>query len=790
MRVLYDFARRVRPLATLLLLLLISIVPPRPAQAAVAGALRLIPSVLATTPTASPRGIHGAVKSSTGPIVGASVRLLEIDRSATTDARGEFSFPELPNGTYTVFARVIGYTTAQDTVRVADNVAEVAITLRVSAIAMPEVVVSSTPYARTSDDQYQSAESKSLVELHQSAGTSFAEKISDLPGVAVRWNASSAARPILRGLSDNRVLILENGLRTGDLSTYDPAHATPIEALDVSEIDVVRGPASVFYGPSTIGGLVNVITNTIPQATTRPIAGTLSLAGNSVSDEYGGSFNGVLSKGGHAFGVSGGGLHTEDIRIPNGTYNDGIQDFQLSHIPQSFNHTGEGSAGYSYQGAFGMVGVGGKYYKMNYGIPGTPPNDNWETLGDPAATSRITQEKKTGEARGEFNIQDSFLRQVRVNANYVDYNHSEFPTNQDSTGVSEFLATHFHKQQFNGMVELKHQRSARFQGTLGLWMNTEDMTIDGDQPLGPNSLTTGYAGYLFEEYLASERTRFQVGVRYDYNHIKTKPNPTSTDSVFQTLDEQRTSNAVTASLGMVNRLPNQMTFSVNLARSFRAPTVQELFANGLDAPSQSYTIGDPDLKPETGFGIDASLKGNYNKASFELSPYVNFISNYIYAFETGAQLLGFPVRQFAATDAQLTGFEASGTMLVARNLALKASADYVQAEDTKNNVPLPFTPPLHALVRASYQDNFYAAMAEVRFAAAQTRLGDGDTPTSAYNVTNVGVGVRFPQGGLVHNISVRCDNVFDQVYRDNLSVIKDFVPMPGRGVRFNYDLIF
>jgi iron complex outermembrane receptor protein len=426
-----------------------------------------------------------------------------------------------------------------------------------------------------------------------------------------------------------------------------------------------------------------------------------------------------------------------------------------------------------------MIGVGGKYYKMNYGIPGTPPNDNWETLEDPAATSRIEQKKKSTEARGQFNVHNSFVRQIEFNANYVDYNHSEFPTNQDSSGVSEFLATHFHQKQYNGMLQLKHQRSAKFQGT-----------IDGDEPLGPNSLTKGYAGYLFEEYLASEQTRFQVGVRYDYNHIETKPNPASTDSVFQTLDEQRTAHAVTASLGMIKRLPNQMAFSVNLARSFRAPTVQELFADGLDAPSGTYTIGSPDLKPETGVGIDASLKGNYAKASFELTPYVNLISDYIYGFLTGADLLGSPVRQFAATDAQLTGFEASGTMLVARDLALKASADYVRAEDTKNNVPLPFTPPLHALVRASYQNSVFAAMAEVRFAAKQTRLGDGDTPTDAYNVTNVGVGMRLPRAGVAHNISLHVDNVFNQVYRDNLSVIKDFVPQPGRGVRLNYDLIF
>ena len=209
-------------------------------------------------------------------------------------------------GTYRIFVHVIGYASATNTIQVDGPFAETTFALHESAIGIEEVVVSASPYARTADDQYQSAESKSMVELHDSPGSSFAEQISDLPGVTVRGNGSAPSRPILRGLSDNRVLILENGLLTGDISTYDPAHAVPIDALSISKIDVVRGPASILYGPSTIGGLVNVITNTIPTFSTNPFSGRVSLEGNSVSDEYAGYFDGVYSNGGHALGISGG----------------------------------------------------------------------------------------------------------------------------------------------------------------------------------------------------------------------------------------------------------------------------------------------------------------------------------------------------------------------------------------------------------------------------------------------------------------------------------------------------
>jgi iron complex outermembrane receptor protein len=260
--------------------------------------------------------------------------------------------------------------------------------------------------------------------------------------------------------------------------------------------------------------------------------------------------------------------------------------------------------------------------------------------------------------------------------------------------------------------------------------------------------------------------------------------------VFRTSNASRLANAVTASLGVIHQLTANVTGSFSLARSFRAPTVQELFANGLDAASGTYSVGTVTLDPETGIGVDASLKGSFAAATFELSPYLNTIDHYIYGFLRGDTIQNFPVRQFAATRARLAGFEASVTVQPAQRFAITAGGDYVNAEDTRRHVPLPFTPPLRGLVRGSYQDQTYLGLIEWRLAASQHRLGDGDTPTSGYAVMNVAVGVRLVQHGVVHNVSLHCDNVFNTVYRDHLSVIKDFLPQPGRGFRLNYELLY
>jgi iron complex outermembrane recepter protein len=739
---------------------------------------------------ASAQTIAGTVRSGRDPIVGATVRVLELDRSLRSGARGQFAFSNVPNGRYTVRVEVIGYQSAIQTVQVEATATTLEFNLRPSAFALDPVVVSASPLARTASDEYQSTASRSQVELLNSAGASFSEKISDLPGVAARLNGAAPSRPILRGLGDNEVLVLENGLRIGDIATFDPAHATPIAAAAISRIDIVRGPATVLYGPSTIGGLVNVLTDVVPAVADHPVSGTAIIDLSSGSDQYSGYVNQVFSGTSHAFRVSAGGVHTNDIHIPSGTYVDpgSGMPFALDRLPQSFDHSNELGVGYSYQSSRGSIGIGAKHYEMNYGIPGVPPNPNWSTV--PPTTSRIAQDRSTVELRGLLSSGGPFFADWKLNASYNDYGHSEFPTEQDSTGVSAPQANHFHKREFNAFLQARHTPLKAVAGAIGLWVSVEDMTIAGDQPLGPNSRTTGLAAYAYEEYHAAPGTRLQAGLRFDYNKIQTRPYPQSSDSVFRTINASRLANAVTASLGAIRRFTPNVTGSVSLARSFRAPTVQELFANGVDGASGTYSIGTATLGPETGLGLDASLKGSFATGTFEVSPYLNTIDHYIYAFLRGDTIQNFPVRQFAATRARLAGLEGSVTVEPLARVALTASGDYVNAQDTRRNVPLPFTPPLRGLVRGSYQDGRYLGVIEWRMAARQDRLGDGDTPTAGYAVMNVGTGMRLVQHGLVHNIGIHCDNVFNTVYRDHLSVIKDFVPQPGRAFRLTYELLY
>ena len=193
--------------------------------------------------------------------------------------------------------------------------------------------------------------------------------------------------------------------------------------------------------------------------------------------------------------------------------------------------------------------------------------------------------------------------------------------------------------------------------------------------------------------------------------------------------------------------------------------------------------------------LAAAIK-TYSGFSFEVSPYLNLITNYLYSYFPGGTdtTKGDPrysFRRYAQTDARLYGFDLTASLQLMEHWAMTLNGSYVNATAVRDSTtPLPFIPPLKGLLRLNYQDNTYSGMIEWRVAAAQNRLGTGDTPTAGYGVVNLGVGIKLVQGSMVHNISVHCDNLLDQSYRDNLSVIKDFLPQPARGFRLTYDVIF
>jgi iron complex outermembrane receptor protein len=278
--------------------------------------------------------------------------------------------------------------------------------------------------------------------------------------------------------------------------------------------------------------------------------------------------------------------------------------------------------------------------------------------------------------------------------------------------------------------------------------------------------------------------RLQLGARYESQDSKTLEG----DLIDRSLD------GFSASAGLLWPLAADYTLAVSLARSVRLPTANELFANGPHAATRAFEIGDPDLANEEAIGFDVALRSSAGIVSGEVGFFTNWFSEFIFERFTGEVMDGLDVIQFSQADARFTGFEGRADVEVfhrePHHVALELSGDYVRADQTDIDEPLPRIPPLRLGVGVHYQGDPLWGEARVRRVNEQDRLAEFETVTEGYTMLDASIGYRFFAGGLVHDLILRGTNLTDEEGRNHVSFLKDLAPLPGRDVSLAYRLEF
>ncbi|MDB4889882.1 MAG: TonB-dependent receptor plug [Gemmatimonadetes bacterium] len=211
--------------------------------------------------------LHGVVKDSSGAgLPNVQVIVTVLGRVARTDADGRFSFVGLPAGTYHLRSLLIGHAPGHADVVIPTSGGDVnvAITMVATPMRLSSVQVTATPIASDPRDVAQSTTELSGQALSRQLGATIAQTLTSEPGMSMRFNGPAATAPIIRGLQGERILVLQDGDRTADLSSAAPDHGVSMDPLTAERIEVVRGPASLLYGNAALGGVVNVIYNDIP----------------------------------------------------------------------------------------------------------------------------------------------------------------------------------------------------------------------------------------------------------------------------------------------------------------------------------------------------------------------------------------------------------------------------------------------------------------------------------------------------------------------------------------------
>jgi len=726
------------------------------------------------------------------PIQNAYVRLRELGRNELSHADGSFHFLQVAPRSYTILAQRLGYAPTEVRVQVTDQqTIEVELRMIPSALEVAGIVITATGRERGAGDTFRPTTVLGDSELRRQLETSVAGTIAHLPGISQQYNGPVASQPVIRGMAGDRVLVLEDGQRTGDLSTTAADHAVTVDPLTAQRIEVVRGPAGLMYGSNALGGVINIVREEVPRTLPESFSGSVSLQGESVNSglNAGGAFlvpHGRLALRGELSGRMAG-----DTRTPLGV------------LPSTDIQSLSGSLGASHVATWGFFGAAFRALDLEYGVPGEFQGE-LITGAHPGGVDIETRRRAGRVEAGHF-LGFGPVSSLSFDANLVHYQHEEIEGRIDGRPV---IGASFDNLfgSANLVVRHEHEIDPLFtEGAFGLFATGRNLRTGGGFTGTRPATSASVAGFVYEE-LALRPFRFQLGGRYDWTQVS----PADLTPIFtgarQIPVRDRSFGSASASFGALVEPASGWVFGFSLARAFRTPSVEELFSDGPHLADHSFDLGNPELEPEIGLGGDLFLRVTRPRLHAEASLFRNAISNYIYHAPT-AQLdprFGrFPVFEARAADARFVGGEAGIQWEVIRRLVLEGSISTVRATRLDTDDPLPAIPPTNGRVGLRFENESFFLGMGWDAAGAQNRIprpipspiGAGEPiqierPTAAYNLLNAGGGIRRLIGGRLHSLTLQVDNLADTVWRDHLSRIKQVAPQPGRNVQLLYRVRF
>lgn len=737
-----------------------------------AGIVLIFGPVAAAASSLSVGEIAGCVTDAgTGePIVWVDVHLLDGAHLEFTAEDGCYRVPRVAAGVHEVeFAR-IGYDPRVVTVEVvAGAVARIDIALTARPFELPSAEILGRHSGPQMEEEGRAVNLRGN-DLAAKLGGTVAATLADEPGLAERTMGPAPARPVVRGLSGERLLVLEDGVSTGDLSATSPDHAVVIDPLSAHQVEVVRGPAALAFGSSVLGGVVNVDRGYVPAARLDAVHGRIQTQGESVSRsralqaEIGVPWGRQVVRG--SVSVRG----AEDVTTPAGEIGNTAVD------------TWNGTLGVSRFGGWGHVGVAGSYFDTEYGIPGG-------FLGGHRNGADILADRRHAAVAAELLPRWTGVESIELQSSYSRYFQEERESN-GSCGVS------FGVINYDSGIRLHLDDDAPGPlgtGSVGVALRTRDYA-SGCFSFTPPTDERSFGGFLYQHCALGE-WEFGGALRLDHRAVE----PAYADTNKAGAIRPRRFTGMSGSFSMARPLGHGFRAEVVLSRSFRPPSLEELFSDGPHLAAFAFEVGNADLGAETGLGLEANLgwagELGGRAARIEVSGYRNDVRGYIHAVDTGEIEYGsgedgYLARwQFRGVRAVLTGVEGSAALELGR-VDLAATVSYVRGTRTRDDRPLPLMPPLSGRVEVGSAWGAFRTTLATRGAAAQKRLGEFEARTAAHLVWDASLEWSHLGAGTLHGVVLRLENAGDAEYRNHLSRIKSILPESGRNLALLYRVGF
>jgi iron complex outermembrane receptor protein len=626
-------------------------------------------------------------------------------------------------------------------------------------------------------------------ELEIKAKPSLGETLASEPGVSSSYFGPIASRPIIRGLGGEKIKILENGTSSADLSAISPDHASMIDSSLAQQIEIIRGPATILHGASAVGGVVNIADDRVPETIpTNKIEGDLEIRGSTGDLERAIVGRTNFSAGPIVFHLDGGLRKTDDIKIPGfARTSKAQQESELEYpepkgeLPFSDSDTDSITFGSSYVADSGFFGIALSDYNSLYGVPNGEENIS------------IDAQKERIDLKGKLFEPNQNIKSISADIGIVDYKHTEYE--------GEEVGTKFSNEEIDTRFQLAHEKLAGMEGVIGFQISDSDFKAEGEEAYQPPTDSQFYSMFLFEELPLNSDFRLQAGARLDWASYDSDGFEANSE-LEEELGRSRAGaqskdfNSFSQTLGLVWDQSEKNSWALSLANSERAPSGQELFADGPHVATAAYEIGDTELEQEKSLGIDLTNKRELGKsAELTLSAFYTRYWDYIGLNPDGTEALDFDVYRFENQNAQFYGAESKLTYYLSDSkmsgFSVDLQPDYVFAEDTDTDKPLPRIPPLRLISGINYklEDNFYSRL-EVNFNNSQDRNAEFETETDSYTFINAYLSKTLKLDGRDFEIFLRGSNLTNEKGRQHTSFLKEVAPLPGvsvtSGIRFRF----
>lgn len=706
-------------------------------------------------------------KNTGDPIIFANIYLPQLEKGTTTDDEGNFSLHNLPNGNHAVVVSIIGYETFSQTITFpfADNLS---IGLIPSAIEIEEIIIS-TPFHKLQSENVMKVERKTVSNLKAKGAVTLAEGISTIAGVETITTGVSIGKPVIRGLSSNRVLVYTQGVRLEN-QQFGDEHGLGLSDAGIESVEVIKGPASLLYGSDALGGVLYLNPERFASENSQNADATV----NYFSNTKGYSTNaGYKTSREHFKFLFRGSLaehsdyKTANYRVTNSRFRE--QDFK---------------AGIGYQKLNFKTEIRYNVNNSKLGIPleeiGVQNTNKTPFLPFQEVTNHVLSSKSTVFFnKSSLEVTMGLLYNDRSefeDHHYHEHGHNDHGDHNDEEGEELEAALRMKLKTFNYDVKYNLPTLGKFETIVGVQGMSQMNTNYGEEELIPDA-STNDIGVLATSHIHFENSDIQIGARFDHRTINILSDFTKDFSSFN------------GAVGYKTRFAKSIIFRLNIASGYRAPNLAELTSNGTHEGTNRYEIGNKNLKNEHNIQADLALEYKNEHIEVFANAFYNKINNYIFISPTGELIQNTPVYNYLQADAHLYGGEV-GLHIHPHPLDwlhLESSFETVTGKQ-KNDSYLPLIPAnsLSNTLRIEFDTKvvkkFYA-FAKLNTYFKQSNVSAFETSTNEYTLLGAGLGGTLHLFNNELDVKISGSNLTDKRYINHLSRLKsDGIYNIGRNI--------